>query len=331
MILLTGATGFVGRETLKQLRDKGYAVRALIRNPEVVSHHPDFQGVEIIEGDILDVLSLEKACEGVTEIIHCAATVSFRKVDRALMKKTNVTGTANVVNAGINAGVRKLIHVSSIAALGRSREHEAITEETRWKSDGKNSYYAQTKYAAEKEVYRGLAEGLPCVIACPGVILGYGDGKSGSAGIFKFAAKGLPFYPVGSNGFIGVKDVAKALIVLLEGNHNSGEKYILVSQSVTYQLLLSLIAKVLQKKPPVWMIPPFGAKLLGRIMETLSFITRTNPVFTTETMRTASHRYIYDGSLFSITFDFSYEPIERVVQDTAQSFLNTYANPGERR
>lgn len=326
MILITGATGFVGKETLVQLKEKGYAVRALVRDPDRIAHHPDFQGVGIFEGNILDVLSLEAAMKGVEKVIHCAATVSFQKSDEALLMKTNVEGTANVVNVALDAGVRKLVHVSSIAALGRSQENEPILETTKWKNEGNNSRYAISKYKAEREVYRGLAEGLPTVLALPGVILGPGDWNSGSAALIKLGARGLPFYPAGSNGFVGVRDVARALINLTESPLESGEKFILVSQNVTYQLLLSLIAQETGKKPPIWPLGPGITRLAGMLSEALAFITRSRPVLTRETARTASHRYIYDGSLYSSTFQTEYESVEEILKVTCQRFLAEYGN-----
>lgn len=326
MILLTGATGFVGKETLRRLVKKGYAVRVLVRNPASVADNPDFQGVEIAEGDLLDVLSLEKACQNVDYIIHCAAQVSFHQRDKTKIFNTNSAGTANLVNAALAAGVKKLVHVSSIAALGRSIEQEPITEQTRWKNEGNNSLYAQSKYKAEKEVYRGLAEGLPLVVALPGVILGPGDWKSGSSAIFRFASKGIPFYPAGSNGFVSVYDVADGLIRLMESPFESGEKFILVSQSVTYQLILTLIAKELGKRPPIWILRPFWAQILGLLSEFFAKITGGRPILSRETTRTASHRYIYDGTHYSNTFSVNYQNIEEIIKLTCTQFLLNHGN-----
>lgn len=330
MILLTGATGFVGKETLRRLIEKGYAVRVLVRNPSKLLDIPEFQSVEVFQGDLHDLLSLEKACEGVKYIIHCAAEVSFHKADKARIFHTNVEGTANLVNVAIAAGVRKLVHVSSIAALGRSIENEPITEQTKWKNEGNNSVYAQSKYRAEKEAYRGLAEGLPLVVALPGLILGPGDWKSGSSGIFKFANKGIPFYPAGSNGFVSVYDVADGLIRLMESPFESGEKFILVSQNLTYQLILTLIAKELGKRPPIWMLPPFWAQLIGFVSEWLAKLSGGRPILSRETTRTSSFRYIYDGSHYSNTFSVNYQNIEEIIKLTCAQFVLNYGNNTKR-
>lgn len=330
MILLTGATGFVGKETLRRLKQQGYAVRALVRQTAKISEDLDFQGVEIVEGDLLDIPSLESACKGVEYIIHCAAAVSFHSSDKAMILRTNVEGTANLVNVALGENVRKLVLVSSIAALGRASEHEPITEKTKWKSEGKNSLYAQSKYKAEKEAYRGLAEGLPLVVALPGVILGPGDWKSGSSAIFRFASKGIPFYPAGSNGFVSVGDVADALIRLMESPFQDGEKFILVSQSVTYQLILTLISKELGIRPPIWLLPPFWAQVLGFLSEWAGKIFGKRPLLSRETSRTASNRYIYDGSLYSSTFQVKYQNIEEIIKLTCAQFLKSNGNNTQR-
>jgi nucleoside-diphosphate-sugar epimerase len=330
MILLTGATGFVGKETLRKLKQKGYAVRVLVRDSEKTSKDADFQGVEIVEGDLMDILSIQNACQNVEYIIHCAAAVSFHSSDKAMIMRTNVEGTANLVNVALEANIRKFIHVSSIAALGRSNDHEPITENTKWKSDGNNSLYAQSKFKAEKEVYRGIAEGLPAVIALPGVILGPGNWKSGSSAIFRFASKGIPFYPAGSNGFVSVGDVADALIRLMESDFKEGEKFILVSQSVTYQLILTLIAKELGIRPPIWLLPPFWAQMLGLLSELISKFSGTRPMLSRETSRTSSKRYIYDGSLYSTTFQVKYQNIEEIIKLTCAQFLNSNGNNTQR-
>lgn len=304
----------------------GFSVRILVRNPEKIKNDPDFQGVEIFEGDLLDLESLEQACADVDKVIHCAAFVSFRKADRDKMRKVNIEGTANLVNVCLDRKIQKLVHVSSIAALGRTQENELITEKTQWKAEGNNSRYAISKYRAEIEVHRGVAEGLPAVVALPGLILGPGEWDKGTARIFRMMARGFPFYNTGSNGFVGVQDVAAALIRMMESDFREGEKFILVSQNITYQLLLSLIAQELGKKPPFIAVTGFWAKLLGRISEAWAGITGKHPVLTYETARTSSHRYIYDGSLYARTFQTEYQSIESVIKETAKEYLRTHGN-----
>jgi len=327
MILLTGATGFLGRITLRQLISTNQKVRILVRNPEKIKDDIDFQSVEVFEGNLLDILSLEKALEGVDKVIHMAAVVSFRKSEHAYMHRNNVQGTANLVNACLDKPIKKFVFVSSIAALGRNLQQELITETTQWKDDGHNSAYAHSKYKSELEVHRGVAEGLPAVITLPGVILGPGENWTlGSPRLFKMIWKGFPFYNTGSNGFVGADDVANALIRMLDSPHIHGEKFILVSQNITYQLLFSLIARALGKKGPYIRVQGIWAKTMGRISELMGGISGTKPLLTYETARTSSHNYTYDGSNYSRTFGVEYIPIETVVQETANIFLQQYGS-----
>lgn len=328
MILLTGATGFLGRETLKVLKNEGTPVRALVRNPKKIEGDPLFIDVDIAEGDINDIVSLSRAMEGVDQVIHSAAMVSFKKRDLDLMRKINVEGTANLVNVCLDKAVHKFVHVSSIAALGRRLGGGMITESSKWKPDGQNSGYAITKHLAEQEVHRGVAEGLPAVIAVPGLILGAGDWNHGSAKIFRMVAGGFPFYTTGSNGFVGVEDVANALKQLLASKYHDGEKFILVSQNITYQLLLSLIARSLGKKPPGIRVNTFIAKCMGLLSESWANVSGTHPVITYETARTTSGKFTYDGNLYSRTFGQEYTPIEEVIIETAKRYTIEYGSNG---
>ena len=326
MILLTGATGFLGRETLKVLKREGLEVRALLRNPATIIDDPLFKNVDIVEGDLSDILSLERSIAGIDEVIHTAAMVSFRKRDREIMHKVNVEGTANLVNVCLENPVHKFVHVSSIAALGRGLDQGLIDESSTWKADGHNSGYAITKYLSEKEVHRGISEGLPGVIAVPGLILGAGDWSHGSAKIFRMVAGGFPFYNTGSNGFVGVEDVAVALHTLLKSEYQQGEKFILVSQNITYQLLLSLIARCLGKKPPGIRVNKSVAQSIGILSEAWAMITGGHPVLTFETARTTSGKYTYDGNLYYRTFGKEYMPIELVIEETAKQYLLYHGN-----
>ena len=176
MVFVTGATGLVGSHLVQALVQQGKPVRALYR-----SVIPSFAGadkVQWVQGDILDVITLDEALIGVEQVYHCAAVVSFNPKRAEELYQVNVEGTANVVNASITAGVQKLLFVSSVAALGRMREGSAIDENMQWSPKANNSEYGRTKYLAEMEVWRGIGEGLKAVIVNPTIILGAGDWNS---------------------------------------------------------------------------------------------------------------------------------------------------------
>ena len=174
-ILVTGATGFLGAYLLRQLVTQGHAIRALRRANSPMHLVEDIADlVEWVEADILDIVALETAFEGVTHVYHCAAMVSFHPRDVDRMMKINVEGTANIVNLSLSFGVQKLVHVSSIAAVGRSKERPQLDESSKWTTSKLNTNYAISKYMGEQEVWRGHAEGLAVGIVNPAIILGSG-------------------------------------------------------------------------------------------------------------------------------------------------------------
>jgi dihydroflavonol-4-reductase len=173
MILVTGGAGLLGNALIEMLLKKGEKVRVIYNSTAlVVNLTTNFQTIQC---DILDVYALEDAMQGVTEVYHCAGLVSFNPKDEKKLYSINVEGTANIVNAALNAGVRKLVHVSSVAALGRIRPDEMIDETMVWTEETSNSKYGHSKYLGEMEVWRGVAEGLNAVVINPSIILGAGN------------------------------------------------------------------------------------------------------------------------------------------------------------
>jgi dihydroflavonol-4-reductase len=169
----------------------------------------------------------------VEQVYHCAAIVTFNSRRRQEMFKINIEGTANVVNAALDAGIKKMVYVSSVAALGRIREEGPINETMNWTEETSNSAYGQSKYLAEMQVWRGIGEGLNAVMVNPVIILGPGDWNSGSSQIFKTAYDEFPWYTDGSTGFVDVRDVAKAMIELMNSNVTA-ERFILSAENKTY-------------------------------------------------------------------------------------------------
>jgi dihydroflavonol-4-reductase len=198
MIFVTGGTGFLGTHLLRELVARGEKVRALRRSISKFFAGEKFVNeIEWVEGDVLDVSALEEAAAGCEKIYHCAAVVSFLPRDRERIMKVTVKGTANVVNVALQQQIKKLVHVSSVAAIGRGRNHEAVNEATAWEESRLNSSYSIGKYLAEREVWRGIAEGLNAVIVNPSFILGAGNWKEGTPQFFYNAWKGLKIYTGG--------------------------------------------------------------------------------------------------------------------------------------
>lgn len=312
MILVTGASGLVGSHLVTQLVKEGKQVRALYRSSVPVTKSAD--KVEWVRGDILDVVSLEEAMTDVEQVYHCAATVSFNPKKKAQLYQSNVEGTANVVNACLNAGVRKLLFVSSVAALGRIREDKAINETMNWSEETSNSEYGKTKYFSEIEVWRGIGEGLDAVMVNPVIILGAGNWDNGSSAMFKSAYNEFPWYTEGTGGFVDVSDVVKAMILLMESTV-SAERFILSAETISYREVFTQMANNFQKKPPHRKVTALLAAVVWRVEAFKAMFTGKDPLLTKETARTAAAKVRFDNEKLKQFFpDFQYKPLNDSVK-----------------
>jgi dihydroflavonol-4-reductase len=317
MILVTGGAGLLGNELINQLLAQGKKVKAIYRNTELKPQH----NLELIKCDILDVVTLQAVMQGVTEVYHCAALVSFAPNDAASLYKINVEGTANIVNVCLHAGVRKLVYVSSVAALGRIRMGEKVNETMQWTEETSNSKYGHSKYLAELEVWRGAAEGLQMAIVNPAIIIGAGNWNDGSTKLFKSIYEGFPWYSTGTSGFVDASDVAKAMILLMESNITE-ERFILSATTVSYQYLLNNIAKGFNKKAPSKQVTPTLAAITWRLEAIKSWFTKTKPLITKETANTSLATIEYDNSkLLKALPNFNYQTIENTIANTCQKLL----------
>lgn len=320
-ILITGGTGFLGSYVLRYLVEQGEKVRAIRRSTSSMDLVKSIENqIEWIEGDILDVVSLEDAMEGIEQVFHCAAVVSFNPKEATWMKKVNAEGTANVVNMALRTGVKRLLHVSSIAAIGRTKHSENVTEKTKWERSPLNSNYAISKMMAEQEAWRGAAEGLEVVAVNPSVIMGSGRWKDGTGGFFNQVWNGLSFYPIGTTGFVDVRDVARAMILLMN-SEIVDERYILNGENIAYETFLGWIAESLKKNKPSIKVNKFIQEVAWRLAWLLAKITGKKPFLTKETAHSASNTFFYHNDKFSAAFpDFQFTPIRKTIEETAQQY-----------
>lgn len=321
MVVVTGGTGFLGAYIIKELIEKGYSVRAIRRNrslPHFISKQV-LDRVEWIEGDILDVVSLEEAFAGATAVIHSAAVVSFHSRDKHRMFKTNVEGTANVVNASIDAGIKRFVHVSSIAALGRTRNGDTVNEQKKWTESSINTHYAISKYQGELEVWRGMAEGVNSVIVNPSTILGYGDWNSSSCALFRSVYNEFPYYSNGVNGFVDVEDAAKAIVMLMESSIQS-KRFILNSDNWSFKKLFDTIADGFGKKRPAREATPLLSSIAWRV-ERLKSMFGKKTLLTRESARIAnSVTYFDNSSVLDALPGFAFRPLEETVQQACKKY-----------
>ncbi|MEO6538051.1 MAG: NAD-dependent epimerase/dehydratase family protein [Ferruginibacter sp.] len=317
MILVTGGAGLLGTELITQLLARGKQVKAIYNKTAL----PDFKSDNLVQAqvDILDVVALENCMAGISQIYHCAAMVSFVPGDEQALFKVNVEGTANIANAALYAGVKKIVHVSSVAALGRIREGEVINETMQWTPATSNSKYGQSKYLGEMEMWRGIAEGLDAVIVNPVIILGPADWDEGSTKIFKSAIDEFPWYTEGTTGFVDVRDVASAMIALMESKI-SGERFIISAENISYHSLFDMIAKAFNKRPPHKKVTPLLAKFVWRFQAFKSIFTGNTPLITKETAATALTKVYFDNSkLQRFLPQFKYHTIEQTIAYTCNA------------
>lgn len=307
MILVTGATGLVGSHLLQALLAQNQLITATYNSTKPTFDHPLVKWIQL---DILDIVEVELAMQNIKQVYHCAATVSFNPKEKLLLQQNNIEGTANIVNACLNAKVEKLVHTSSVAALGRIRKNEAINETMNWSEETSNSEYGKTKYLAEMEVWRGVGEGLQAVCVNPTIILGNSNWNSGSTAIFKSAYDEFPWFTNGNSGFVDVVDVAKAMILLMASDC-SGERFIISGYNLPYKDVFCTIAKHFNKKLPSKEVTPFLAAMVWRWEAIKSLFTGKQPLLTKETAHTAQAIVHFDNSKLLKQFpSFSYNDFD---------------------
>jgi dihydroflavonol-4-reductase len=336
MILVTGGTGLVGTHLLYDLTRSGKRVRAIKRSNSIVSNvekvfsyytpdaHELLKNIEWVDADLLDVYTLLDAMEGVTEVYHCAAMVSFDPKDGTRMMRINSEGTANMVNAALEKKIRKFCHVSSIAAIGKA-EHGALSnEETFWKSSPENSNYAVSKYDAEREVWRAAEEGLNVVVVNPSLIIGAGNWQQSSANMFSKAYKGIKFYTDGAIGFIDVRDVSALMIRLMESDM-SNQRFLLVAENNTYRNYFNMVHEAFGKPKPSIKAGKILSGFAWRAEKLRHLFFGSAPLITKETARSAHHVNRFSNEKILKLFpDHKFIPLEQSVKDTCKLFLKDH-------
>jgi len=322
-VLVTGGTGFLGAYIISNLVEKGYRVRAIRRGKALPAFIPVpvLEKVEWLTGDVLDIIGLQDAMEGIDAVIHAAGKVSFSGGDRQELFNTNIAGTANVVNTALLFSIKRFVHVSSVAAMGRVGNGEKVTEEKTWQESRYNTTYAISKFRGEMEVWRGIGEGLPALIVNPSTILGYGDWNSTSCALFRSAYREFPWYTEGINGFVDVADTATAIVRLLESDI-TGERFILNGDNWTFRRLFETIAAGFGKKPPSREATPFLAGIAWRAERLKSLVTGRPTLLTRESARVARSSTWFDNSkILQHLPGFTFTPLEDTIRDACGAYL----------
>ena len=321
MILVTGATGFLGSHVLFELVGMGHSVKALYRDRKrieytkrVFSYYskdlmPLWNNIEWIQGDLMDYYTLSKHVSGVSMVFHTAGMVSFNSRDRDKLMEVNAGGTTNLVNACLESGAAALCHVSSIATLGEGNESGPVDESMLWNPGKSASAYAISKHNGEMEVWRGIHEGLSAVIVNPAVIIGPGMWMGSARQLLESIHRGLKFFPSGTSGYVDVRDVASVMVRLME-KKCYGERFVVSAANISHREVINQIAEAMKRPKPAYRITPFISKTALMAEYFRSVITGFPPRITKKTIEIASEKLQYSDQKLRETLGYSFITIE---------------------
>lgn len=327
MILVTGGTGLLGSHLLFKLTEQNTPIKAIFRNEKKCQlvkklfHYYDsingqnrYDLINWVNCDVLDIVTLHEIMLDCEIVYHCAAIVSFHKRDFFKMMKINRQGTANIVNCCVDLNVKKLCYVSSTAAIGNGDGEPIITEQVKWKQSPTTSGYSISKYSAEKEVWRGVEEGLDIVIVNPCVIIGAGNWEESSLTIFKTISNGLKFYTNGANAFVDVRDVSNVMVQLMNSEIKN-ERYLCIGENSTFKNLFDQIAAKLNKKKATILVKPWLMGLTWRFIWLFCKLAGKKSAVTRETARSAFGTTVYDGSKITEAIGYQFRTIDDMVEN----------------
>lgn len=330
MIFVTGGTGFLGANILAKLAIEGIAVRVLKRKNSSTDFLKktllkygvsDFYNkIEWVEGDILDYALLLESLNNVEYVIHSAAIISFDKHKSKSVTSDNIKGTSNLIDASISNNVKRFCHISSIAAIGSTENGELINENTEWLNNKGNSAYSISKYYSELQVWRGVSEGLSCVIVNPSVLVGSGNWETDFSSIFTKVNKGLKYYTTGSSGFVDVSDVAEIVKQLTINSEVSGERFIVSSENIEYKNLLTMIAESLNRKIPSKEVSENLLNIMNKLNSITSLFFGKSVAISSDLARIANKKLNYSNNKINDLLNYNFKPIKELIYLIAKEF-----------
>lgn len=331
MNLVTGASGLLGAHVVLKLLQQGKTVVATKQSSSDLSKAKHcfsyygktdlFEKIKWVDLDVTDVYSIEEALKDVEHVYHCAGFVSFDDKYHDKLMLMNETGTANLINACVSKKVSSFCHVSSLSTINNADYEGELSERIFWKTSGKESSYAISKYNAEREVWRGMEEGLKVAIVNPGFILAPGFWDQSSGKIFAFCYKGNNFYSDGSTAYVDVNDVVNVMVKLVD-EQIFGERFILVENTYTFKEIFSHIQQKFGKKPPSIKTPNWILHL-GRIADGfLSGILGKDRVLTKNTVRTITTHKKYSNTKARTLLSYNFKPVPEVLNSICEHYQN---------
>ncbi|MGI4876270.1 MAG: hopanoid-associated sugar epimerase [Janthinobacterium lividum] len=292
--MVTGAAGFVGAAVARALTARGYRVRALVRATSPRANLANFAG-EIVTGDLLDPATVAAAMTGVDGVCHVAADYRLWARDPEEIVRNNRDGTRNVMAAALAAGVRRVVHTSSVATLGLDRT--PADESAPLTPDAAIGAYKRSKVVAERLVEGMVAAGLPAVIVNPSTPIGPGDVRPTPTGriIVEAASGRIPAFVDTGLNLVHVDDVAAGHVLALEKGR-VGERYILGGQDASLRDMLGVIARATGRRPPTIRLPRGPLFPLAYLAEATARITGREPFLTVDALKMAGHRMFFTSA-----------------------------------
>jgi dihydroflavonol-4-reductase len=326
MIAITGANGLLGSFIVRKLIEAGRPFVALKRAGSDTALLHDVAGhITWRDADVTDAVSLNEALQDCTQVIHAAAVVSFNPRRKKNIFDVNVDGTRHVVNACLNHGIRRLVHISSVAALGRQKGQQHIDETSKWAESPLNSMYGESKYLAELEVFRAQEEGLSTVIVNPSVILAPADWNKSSAQLFKYVWNERAFYTRGFLSYVDVRDVARAVVKLVDAPIEN-ERFIISAGAIAYEDFFKEIAQRLHRKPPYIKLSKKVLKIAATFEAARAWFANSEPLLTRETARLAGTHFLYDNRKITKALNFEFQTIDQSLKWCCEYYMAKFAS-----
>jgi dihydroflavonol-4-reductase len=319
-VLVTGATGFVGFHVVRKLLEAGRSVR-ILRRQSSSTKMIEGLSVETVLGDVTDRNSVFKAAEGCEAVFHVAGHVSFWRGAREIQNRINIDGTRNVVESCLAHKVKRLVHTSSIAAIGHATDGQLGDETIPYNWWPLRLNYNNSKFLAEEEVRRGIERGLDAVIVNPSIVFGAGDlNLNAGAMVFQAARGRLKIYPKGGGCTCSVEDVAEGHILAFEKGR-TGERYILGGENYAWKDLFRIICEVVGQPPPRIPLPTAAMKAFGFFSDALSRITHKEPAVTPETARITPLKVYYSSDKAIRELGYKISPFRDTIRQTYEWYL----------
>ena len=314
MVAVTGANGLLGSFIVRKLIDEQKSFVAIKRAGSDTTLLQDVAAkIEWRTADVLNPFTLSDAFEGCTQVIHAAAIVSFNPKRANEVLEINSVGTRNVVNVCFQQNIKRLLHISSVAALGRQKEQTLIREDNKWVENPMNSVYANSKYKAELEVFRGQEEGLNTVILNPSVILAPADWNRSSARLFKYAWQQRPFYIDAFLNYVDVRDVASCAYQLLQSKFEA-ERFIVNAGNISFKNFFEKTAKKFDAKPPSLKLSKSIVKSVARVERIRTWFTRSEPLITRETAQLVGAQFLFDNKKIKNNLNFEFQTLDNTLE-----------------